>query len=79
MGEGAIDDLIDCVDRFFLTSAATKNENLGDEVILHIVGIVGKMGRGLSLRNQVRDAHRLSTAAAEDSPEMLSGGGGRHR
>jgi hypothetical protein len=79
VGEGAIDDLIDCVDRFFLTSAATKNENLGDEVILHIAGIVGKLGGGLSLRNQVRDAHGLSATAAEDSPEMLSGGGGRHQ
>ena len=43
VGKGAVDNLIDGVDRFFLTGPATKNENLGDEVILHIVGIVGEM------------------------------------
>ena len=46
LGEGAIYDLVDGVDRFLLARAATKNENLGDEVILRVVGGVREMRRG---------------------------------
>jgi hypothetical protein len=38
LGEGAIDDLIEGVDGFLLARTATKNEDLGDEVILGVVG-----------------------------------------
>jgi hypothetical protein len=63
-----------------LTSAATKNEDLGDEVILHIVRGVGEMRSRLPLRDHFWDAHGLSATAAKDSTEVLSGdGGGRHR
>jgi hypothetical protein len=80
LGERTIDDLIDGVDRFLLTCATPKNKYLRDEVILRILRVVRKMRRGFPLRNHFWDAHGLSTAAAKDSSEVLSGnGGGRHR
>ncbi|HEY1469417.1 MAG TPA: hypothetical protein VGF61_10260 [Candidatus Acidoferrum sp.] len=80
MGEGTVDNLIDGVDRFFLTSAATKHEDLGDKVILRIFRVVGKMGRRFPLGDHFWDTHWLSATTAKDSTELLSGnGGGRHR
>ncbi len=80
LGEGAIYDLVDSVDRFLLARAATKNENLGDEVILRVVGGVREMRSRFAFGNHFRDAHGLTTTAANDSTEVLRGdGGGRHR
>jgi hypothetical protein len=80
LGEGTIDDLIEGVDRFLLARAATKHENLGDEMILRVVGGVREMRRGFPFRNHFWDAHGLTTTTAKDSTEVLSGyGGGRHR
>jgi glutamate/tyrosine decarboxylase-like PLP-dependent enzyme len=41
--EGTIDNLIEGVDRFLLTSAATKHEDLGHEVILRIPRVLRMM------------------------------------
>jgi hypothetical protein len=41
--EGTIDNLIEGVDRFLLTSAATKHEDLGHEVILRILRVLRMM------------------------------------
>ncbi len=41
--EGTIDDLIEGVDRFLLTSAATKHEDLRHEVILRILRVLRMM------------------------------------
>jgi hypothetical protein len=80
LGEGAVDNLIDGVDRFLLAGAATENEYLRYEVILRVVRVVRVMRRGLPLRNHFWDAYRLSTTTAKDSSEVLSGNGGcRHR
>ena len=78
--EGTINDLIEGVDRFLLTSAATKHEDLRHEVILRILRAPRMMCLGLPLRNHLWNAHGLSATAAKDSSEVLSGnGGGRHR
>ena len=46
LGEGAVNDLVECVDGFFLARTATENEDLGDEVILGVVGGVREMRGG---------------------------------
>jgi hypothetical protein len=81
LGESAIDDLIEGVDRFLLTRAATKNEDLRDEVILHISRIVGMVRCRLSSGDQVGNTNGLSAAAAKHSTEVLSSssGGGGHQ
>jgi hypothetical protein len=78
LGEGAVDNLIDGVDRFLLAGAATKNEYLRDEVILRVVRIVAEMRRGLPLRNHFWDAYWLAATAAADigkTPWTKSGRG----
>ena len=80
MGEGTIYDLVEGVDGFLLAGAATKNENLGDEVVLIVVRVVREMRGGIPSGNHFRDTNRLTATAAEDSTEVLRGdGGGRHR
>ncbi len=71
MGLGAIDDLIDIVDGFFLAGAAPENEDAGHQVEVRIVFVVGGAAVGLFFHDQAGDADGLGTMAAKNAAEIL--------
>ncbi|HEY2457184.1 MAG TPA: hypothetical protein VGI13_07795 [Candidatus Acidoferrum sp.] len=72
MGEGAIYDLIDGVDRFPFARAAAQHEYARNKMEMSVAWIVLAVNLVLFLADDAGDAHRLAAMAAEYTAEMLA-------
>jgi hypothetical protein len=72
LGERAIDDLVDGVDRFSFAGTAAKHENTRDEMEMSVARIVSTTNFVFLLADDSWDADRLTAMATEDTAEMLT-------
>jgi hypothetical protein len=71
LGKSAIDNLVDGVDRFSFTRAAAQDKYTRDELEMRIIAGVMAVVFAVLAQNDVRDAHRLTAMAAQNTAEML--------
>jgi hypothetical protein len=70
--KGAIDNLVDRVDRFPLASAASKNEDTGDQLEVRVLYThVPTVIYTILAQNDAWNAYGLATMAAQNAAKVL--------
>jgi hypothetical protein len=70
--KGAIDNLVDGVDRFLLASSASKNKDTGDQLEVRILNThLPTVIYTILAQNDARNAHGLATMAAQNAAKVL--------
>ena len=68
---GAVDNLVDRVDRFPFTGTAAKNEDAGDEMEVLVVRGLLAMAFGIFALHEVRNTYRLPAVTAQYTAEVF--------
>jgi hypothetical protein len=71
--EGAVYDLIDRIDGFPLARTAAKNKNAGNQVKVHVVGIVMALAFAVFPKDDAGNFDGFTAVTTKDSPKLFSG------
>jgi hypothetical protein len=68
-GTGIVDDLVDGIDGFSFAAAAAYIENTRDELVVHIVGICGKLA--FPAGDESRNANTFATVTTQNGAKSF--------